>query len=179
MPNGGSDCCGTCSFNAKNKGEVGYEHAADPEADFCLIRHLPISRAFWTYCANHPFHNEEKVEVPIGPVFRVDSYPYQREIWVASPDTEEIRLKLLERLHQIQEQPPVKYPSPLSLEEIVIWQLGAFREKRAVDDLRRIMAFDSKATNPLDKFKRTRELTVKLAKEALNKIEAKNESFHP
>jgi len=34
MPNGGSDCCGTCWFNARNKGEARYEHARDPEPNF-------------------------------------------------------------------------------------------------------------------------------------------------
>ena len=44
MPNGGSDCCGTCWFNAKNKGEKGYGHAKDPEPAFCTIRALPIEK---------------------------------------------------------------------------------------------------------------------------------------
>jgi len=29
MPDGGSDCCGTCWFNERNKGEAGYAHADD------------------------------------------------------------------------------------------------------------------------------------------------------
>ncbi len=40
MPNGGSDCCGTCWFNAKNKGEAGYEHRGDAAPEYCLIRKL-------------------------------------------------------------------------------------------------------------------------------------------
>jgi len=171
MPNGGSDCCGTCWFNAKNKGEAGYGHARDPEADFCLIRDLPIPNAFWTYCANHPHHNREKIRLSIGPVFTGED----RHIWVESPDTEEIRLKLLELLHQIQEQPPEEYPFGLSFEETVIWQLGTFREKRAVDDLKRIIAFDPKATT---RFKSTRERAISLAEVALAKIES-HEETHP
>jgi hypothetical protein len=54
MPNGGSDCCGTCWFNARNKGEAGYAHADDPEPKFCTIRGLAIENSFWTYCGNHP-----------------------------------------------------------------------------------------------------------------------------
>jgi len=38
MPNGGSDCCGTCWFNARNKGEAGYGHALATEPARCTIR---------------------------------------------------------------------------------------------------------------------------------------------
>lgn len=181
MPNGGSDCCGTCPFNAKNKGESGLAHARDPEPDFCLIRQLAIPIAFWTYCANHPYHNKALVELPVGPVYRAVSTPaagsYGREIWVESPDTEAIRQFLLHQLQQIPEQPPAnEYPSPASWEHVVIWQLGAFGEQRAVADLRRISAFDPQATNPADKLKHTRALTVQLAKEALTKIEGGSET---
>ncbi len=94
MPNGGSDCCGTCWFNSKNKGEAGYEHAHDREADFCMIRQISIIGPFYTYCANHPHKNAKKVDIPIGPVFIGDSSG-KREVWVESPDTDEIREKLL------------------------------------------------------------------------------------
>ena len=52
MPNGGSDCCGTCWFNAKNKGEAGYGHRKDPDPEYCLIRQLEIRSPMYTYCAN-------------------------------------------------------------------------------------------------------------------------------
>ena len=45
-----------------------------------------------TYCANHPYRNPGRTEVPIGPVWegRPDNI---REIWKLSPDAEEVRLR--------------------------------------------------------------------------------------
>src|SRR5262245_24932564 len=106
MPNGGSDCCGTCWFNAKNKGEAGYEHADDPEPDYCSIRDLSIDDPFYTYCANHPHRRPERDKIPIGPVFAGD----ERELWQHSPDTEEIRQHLLALLAEIPETPTTEYP---------------------------------------------------------------------
>jgi hypothetical protein len=41
MPNGGSDCCGTCWFNARNKGEAGRNRSASPsEPNYCITRVL-------------------------------------------------------------------------------------------------------------------------------------------
>ena len=168
MPNGGSDCCGTCWFNAKNKGEVGYVHADDPEPNFCIIRNLPIADPFYTYCANHPRRNPNKIDVPLGPVFTGNSSGY-REIWMPSPDTEEIRLRLLELLSQIQEQPSPEYPIGIYLHDAIVWQLGEFREERAVDDLRRIINFDPNpsSTHP---FARNNARTISCARAALDKI---------
>lgn len=66
MPNGGSDCCGTCPFNAKNKGEAGYAHRRDPEPHFCNIRSLPVDDPMYTYCANHPHRNPGKSDILPG-----------------------------------------------------------------------------------------------------------------
>jgi hypothetical protein len=170
MPNGGSDCCGTCWFNAKNKGEAGYGHARDAEADFCTIRALAIPDPFYTYCGNHPHRRPEKDPVPIGPVF-VGSDSGEREIWRPSPDTEEVRQHLLDLLSQIQEQPSNEYPIGTYLDDLVVWQLGEFREARSVKELRRIAAFSSGAKGP---FGRTRQGLVALASKALSKVEAKN-----
>ena len=39
MPNGGSDCCGTCWFNRKNEGEAGYGKGRDSSIEpYCDIR---------------------------------------------------------------------------------------------------------------------------------------------
>ncbi len=62
MPNGGSDCCGTCWFNTKNEGEVGYDHCDSPRPDHCEIRELKITNSFYTYCANHPHRKNESWE---------------------------------------------------------------------------------------------------------------------
>lgn len=142
MPNGGSDCCGTCWFNSQNKGEPGYQGSEKKGAVICTIRDLEIPDPFWTYCANHPHHNQNKIDLPLGPVYVNDGYPYSRKVWVNPPDNENIRLKLLELLEKISSEPEYKYPSATDLEEEVIKQLTALKEKRAVDGLKRIIKLD-------------------------------------
>lgn len=180
MPNGGSDCCGTCWFNAKNKGEVGYAQAHDPEPDYCVIRQLPIEGAFWTYCANHPHHNPDKIDVPIGPAFKATSDPdddgtvgpmYERVVWQQSPDTEKVRDTLLALLHEIVESPTAAYLGypTMSFDDTVIWQLGEFQERRAIPDLQRIAKFELGLHAPVG---RLNSMTASLALEALAKIGA-------
>lgn len=94
---------------------------------------------------------------------------YGREIWQPSPDSEEIRVRLLSLLELVEEQPRTEYPAGEYLDEMVVWQLGEFREKRAVADMDRIARFDpAKSTGA--PFNRTRERLVALAQEALAKI---------
>ncbi len=169
MPNGGSDCCGTCWFNAKNRGETGFAHASDPEPAFCSIRELPIPVPFYTYCGNHPHRRPKRDEIPIGPVFRGDSSG-SREVWVPSPDTEEIRRHLLSLLAAQEPRPGSEYPIGMYTDEVVVWQLGEFREARAMDDLRRIAAFEPAAAEP-GPFGRTRQELVDLARRAIARIE--------
>jgi hypothetical protein len=171
MPNGGSDCCGTCWFNSRNKGEAGRKRSASPpEPSYCIIRELPIRSAFYTYCANHPRHNPGRIEIPIGPVREGTSEGY-REVWKLSPDTEEIRLNLLNLLSQIQEQPNLEYPIGIYADDIIIWQVGEFREARALEELRRISAFLPEAQAESDPFKRRRHSTVSAAFKSIGKIE--------
>src|SRR5262249_47844871 len=144
MPNGGSDCCGTCWFNSANRGRVGYQKL-EPGAEVrCIIRNVSIEVPFWTYCANHPHHNPARIEEPIGPVYEDagEGFPYRRRVLFDSPDTEEIRLKLLELLRAVEETPGDEYPTATKLDETVIIQLGIFKENRAVEDLRRVLAFN-------------------------------------
>ena len=170
MPNGGSDCCGTCRFNRKNKGEVGYKHADDPESPFCVIRELEIENPFYTYCSNHPHHNPNKIDVPVGPVFIcIDCMTCERAIWVESPDNESVRLKLLELLDQISEAMPNEYPFGASLPEMIIYQLGIFNEERAIKTLEKIANFD-KAKWEVNEFGRSTENLVEAAKKALAQI---------
>lgn len=169
MPNGGSDCCATCWFNRKNKGEVGYAHAQEPEESFCVIRNISVQDPFYTYCTNHPHHNPQKVEIPIGPLFaggggsRTQKSP--------SPDSEEIRLKLVSLLDSMEEQPRPEYPAGMYLDEMVVWQLGEFREPRAIPGLRRVTLFDP-SKNVVGPFEvqRDRKHLIQMAREALNKI---------
>lgn len=172
MPNGGSDCCGTCWFNEANDGEPGFRKNAPDRTHKCLIRTFEIENAFWTYCANHPHHNPERIETPIGPVYVAGSYPYARTVLHESIDTEDVRLSLLGLLENITEKPSAEYPSPTKFDEEVIKQLMSFREERATKQLRRIAAFDPESSPAGDNpFRRTRVLTVALAIEALATIE--------
>ncbi len=169
MPNGGSDCCGTCWFNARNRGDSGYGHTKDPEPNLCTIRGLAIEDPFWTYCTNHPHHRPDRDAIPIGPVFiAADGYPYGRKQWRPSPDTEEVRQHLLELVQAIPEQPAEEYPQGVYGDEMVVWQLGEFREGRAADELQRITAFSAAAS--AGRFGRTRESLVAAAKLALAKL---------
>jgi hypothetical protein len=171
MPNGGSDCCGTCWFNARNKGEEGYGHSKDSGPNFCTIRSLDIEEdPFWTYCVNHPHHRPNRDPMPIGPVYVTDGVPYRRKQWRPSPDTEEVRQHLLELVREIVEQPAEEYPVGIYTDETVVWQLGEFRERRAEVELRRIASFSPRASG--GRFGRTRADLVALAREALTKIGA-------
>ena len=142
MPNGGSDCCGTCWFNRANGGEMGSDHHDDSIPSHCEIRDLAIENPFYTYCSNHPYRMQRRVPVPLGPVYvHVDEsferdgetyYTHWREIWVQAPDTEEIRSQLLELLEK---------PGSLSdnypfygenLMQTVVDELERLREPRAI-----------------------------------------------
>jgi hypothetical protein len=169
MPNGGSDCCGTCWFNARNKGEAGYGHLHDPEPNFCTIRGLVIENAFWTYCSNHPWRRPVRDPIPIGPVFiNQGGFSNDRVQWQPSPDTEEVRQHLLELVRSISEQPEEEYPIGIYIDEMVVWQLGEFCERRAVEELRRIAGFSPDAS--AGHFGRTRQGLVEAAKNALAKM---------
>lgn len=71
MPNGGSDCCGTCPFNGVNKGKVQYppENVRMTAKYFCEVRNFEIKVPFWTYCNNHPRRNPLWSKKPRGPVW--------------------------------------------------------------------------------------------------------------
>ncbi len=101
MPNGGSDCCGTCWFNRKNRGEASYTHAGTAEPAYCEIRGLEIQDPFYTYCANHPHRSPGRDQIPIGPTF-IDPRGEGRKIWKQSPDMEEVRTHLLSLLAGVQ-----------------------------------------------------------------------------
>ena len=186
MPNGGSDCCGTCWFNARNEGRAGHAPADSPIPNRCRIRSLEIEDAFYTYCTNHPYRRPGGDPIPIGPVFVVDykwdrktppgppliePVSYGRKIWQASPDGEEIRLHLLELVHEIREMPSEEYDSGFYADEVVVWQLGQFREARAVPDLRRILGFSPAAATP-GPHPRTRQTLIATALEAVGAIES-------
>jgi len=111
MPNGGTDCCGTCWFNRSLEGRRGSRNFNRDIPSHCEIRGLDIPKPFYTYCANHPYHRPRRDETPIGPVFvyrgampmepaaeqEDSSSPKSERVrWRDSPDTEEIRQHLLD-----------------------------------------------------------------------------------
>ena len=140
-----------------------------PNRSFCSIRNLPIEDPFYTYCGNHPHRRPERDRIPIGPVFTGDSSG-ARQFWQPSPDTEEIRQHLLSLLDAQERRPSSEYPIGVYADEVVVWQLGEFREVRAIAGLRRIANFDPSAEE-LGPFSRTRQELVELAREAIAKIE--------
>ena len=93
MPNGGSDCCGTCWFNRSNRGQAGHGKGDNAIEPVCEIRDFAIESPFHTYCANHPRRAPERDAVPVGPVW-VDSGS-GREVCRPSPDSGAIRNHLL------------------------------------------------------------------------------------
>lgn len=176
MPNGGSDCCGTCWFNSSNEGKAGSHGARKNEVVRCVIRDLIIKDPFWTYCANHPHHTKKMVSVPIGPVYVNDGYPYSRKLWVKAPDTEAIRLTLLDYLAGFDMQEELVYPTPTDFEAEVIKQLQDYKEKRALPLLKRLIGkdFNRYSVDPGMPV-RNKAIIVGLATEALLEISAGEE----
>ena len=139
MPNGGSDCCGTCWYNLQNKGEAGYPEDMDLSVGpYCEIRDQAIESPYWTYCANHPHRRPDGDRIPIGPILvHASGTTVDREVWVESPDTEEIRQHLLELLDEFfTHLSRDRYPIGPGIGDAIVRQLGEFREERALERLR-------------------------------------------
>ena len=140
MPNGGSDCCGTCWFNRSNRGQPGIPRDDQGRGGaYCEIRGVAVEDPFWTYCANHPHRRPQRDPIPIGPITRHtgDAFRNDREAWLPSPDTEEIRQHLLGLLDNLVEHVLENdYPIGPDLGEAVVRQLGEFKEQRAEQHVR-------------------------------------------
>ena len=141
MPNGGSDCCGTCWFNRSNGGERGSENFNHAVPSYCEIRSLTIPDPFYTYCANHPHHRPDRDPIPIGPVYRHGNSG-GREFWQPSPDTEEVRQHLLEIVEAPEEHTdgyPFFSPPPHLM---AIDQLVEFGDERVIESLEDLIQRD-------------------------------------
>ena len=141
MPNGGSDCCGTCWFNRSNSGKRGSVNFDHEIPSFCEIRHLDIENPYYTYCANHPHHRPNRDSIPIGPVY-VHGRNDVREVWQPSPDTEEVRQHLLDIVREPKEHSdnyPFYSPPPFI---IAIEQLVTFGDQRVVEALEDLLRRD-------------------------------------
>ena len=79
MPNGGSDCCGTCINNRANR-----DNRKNTGQDYCLLRGVAITTPYWTYCDNwcSPSQGRIKAE-PYGPMYGSGIYErgYVRIPW--------------------------------------------------------------------------------------------------
>ena len=104
---------------------------------YCEIRDVAIDNPFYTYCATHPHRRPNRDRIPIGPIMRHGGFidglnENPREVWIPSPDSDEIRLHLLALLGNFFEHVfKGRYPIGQSLSRVIIWQLGQFREHRA------------------------------------------------
>ena len=151
MPNGGSDCCGECCYLGKRK--VGDRNARDlPVRSFCTIREQIIEKPFYTYCANYSISPAEPDPIPIGPILRaVQDNPRAADVglpvlgvpgrafWRPSPDNETIRGYLLDLVAAVSNRNRTSRHFPASrAAAAAVWQLGEFREPRAVPGLRMI-----------------------------------------
>ena len=113
-----------------------------PPSNHCDIRDEPIEDPGYTYCANHHKRRPVRDPIPVGPTLAaeyVGGFAYERVPLKPSPDAEEIRRHLLDLLDKFEEtEAGDAYPSHPRVMDIVIWQLGEFREHRAVEPLRRM-----------------------------------------
>ena len=110
---------------------------------------MAIEDPFYTYCANHPHRMPVRDPIPIGPVTRYDerndgTSPCPRYVWKHSPDSEDIRQHLLTLLNSLSDHLHRDYyPLGHGLGRTIVWQLGEFKERRALRDLEKIRKHDS------------------------------------
>lgn len=143
MPNGGSDCCGTCWFNRSLEGQRGSANFNHDIPSHCEIRDLDIPDPFHTYCANHPYHRPGRDAIPIGPVYvhraGDPSGEGRRAEWQPSPDTEEIRQHLLDLVRFPEEHADEGYHFHTHPAHIAaLMQLREWRDARLVPALEEI-----------------------------------------
>jgi len=181
VPNGGSDNCGTCWFNTKNKGERGFKafqkHRDEPDPAICRVRGFKIPSQLYTYCANHPMRNPDRIDVPLGPALQhcmttgepADVVHFgDRWLWQESPDTPVVRDALLRVLDAIAKTPWEEYPIGPTLAQLAIWQVAEFKESRAVPYLEAII--QREAWPQMGVFTQHFEHLAPLARRAIAKI---------
>lgn len=163
MPNGGSDCCGTCWFNRSLQGERGSSNFNRDIPSHCEIRNLDIRDPFYTYCANHPYHRPNRDPIPIGPVYDGDSFGNRREL-EPSPDSEEIRQHLLQLVRdpeELKDEGYHFYTHPAHI--AAVWQLLEWHDERLIG------ALEELSNRPeMENSRSTLEETISLVRERLD-----------
>ena len=167
MPNGGTDCCGTCWFNSSLEGQRGSANFNHEIPSRCEIRDLDISNPFYTYCANHPYHRPGRDPIPIGPVYVNRTVgPFdagRREKWQPSPDTEEIRQHLLDIVRLPAEHADEGYHFyTVPAHAAAIMQLLEWRDERLIPALQEIARRPESELNRADI-----EETIRLVRQRL------------
>ncbi len=167
MPNGGYPICAGCWFNRRNQGEEGWQSEGsmsgwlwhptnrrkNPPEAFCEIRGVKLTgTGGQPCCANHPFFRVDRDRVPIGPLWQSFSGSSDAEYIVApSPDTEPIRLHLLQLLKELfaSGEIPAGHSSRAYqfLGGAIIEQLTEFRELRAIPLFKQIAEWDGALAN--------------------------------
>ena len=173
MPNGGSDCCGTCWFNTINQGEAGYIEDSS-KTIVCEIRDFTPSDPFWTYCINHPHHNSEKIRIPIGPVYVHDDTTYSRVEKIPASNSKKVRLELVKLIKKIKENPNNEYPFGNSFNVEIIKHIKLIKEKNAITDLVRILSFEPLCEPNENQFQQNNIPLISITLETLAMISPKN-----
>lgn len=169
MPNGGSDCCGTCRYNSVYSERA---RSARPEqlANIrCQLRDFVPDDPFWTYCANHPHHNTQDARTPVGPVYASDGL-YGRVEKLPAPDQEQVRLGLVDLAMRIPQVPEPEYPGETSFSVEIIKHISHLREVRALPAVFRILSFDPFATSADEDFPQNNLALVSQALECLPRL---------
>ena len=154
MPNGGPDNCLSCHFNLGRRSHGRRDDDDDlapygyRRHNYCTIRRIDIPDPAYTYCANRFMTpDSEPYTLPVGPVLASNN-PFRgvagREVWIPSPDTEEIRRYLLEMVRN-----PTRgygsYANPFPMEVFVrpymaaATQLVQWRDRRVIGALEELI----------------------------------------
>ena len=158
------DNCGTCIYGV----------GGDGFSAVCSIRDVDIESLNWTYCINLPKYNKNDITVALGPVYKYAPDHYNRKVLIDSPDNQEVRGSLLIEASNIREVLDYHYFDILR-DEVIIWQLGEFKEKRAIELLENIQNFNEKieVSRSFDSTTLSRISLIKSATLALAKISGK------
>lgn len=141
MPNGGSDCCGTCMFFSEYDKKKQTSEISQDSICKCCIREIEIDVPFYTYCANHQDHNQKKYRIPIGPVYECKGYPYVRNVLKEAPNDEKTRSLIINVLNNININSRIERGfifSETDFDLEVIKHVTQLRDNRALGKLKEI-----------------------------------------